>query len=213
MNRFIALSVVIAATAWGASPNPRVTAAAPPPLEVSQPPAPPPQPSQPPLPGAGSFGIRAGFGGSTATPGIDVGNVGMKLMVTDGMSLGLDVGVGLTAASGYSQASFAADAVLGIFLRPRGASLRPYVPLLFGVGFASRAQQQTVPVGTTTVTTTQTAGGISFAIGGGIGAEYWFAPSFSVAAELLLRLVATNLDPIAVSIGTLTPGIHATYWF
>jgi hypothetical protein len=185
------------------------------PLEVAQPPPPPPPPAvqAPPPPGAGSFGIRAGLGGSTATPGIDVGNVGAKFMVTDGIVISFDVGLGLTTSSGYSQASFAADAVLGLYLRSRPASLRPYVPILFGVGFASRTQQQLMQVGSTVYPVNTQTGGFSLAIGGGIGAEYWFSPSFSVAAELLLRLAATSLDPIAVQIGTLTPGVHATYWF
>ncbi len=181
------------------------------------PPPPPPQaqattsPSAPP-PGAGSFGIRAGFGGSTATPGIDVGNVGAKFLFTDSIGLSVDVGLGLTAASGYSQASFAADGVLSFYLRDRRSSLRPYVPVLFGIGFTNRSQEQTTATGTVTVTNGP-LGSVSFALGGGIAAEYWFSPSFSVAAELMLRLSIGNFNAVAFDLSTLTPGIHATYWF
>ncbi|MBL8953030.1 MAG: hypothetical protein JNK82_19790 [Myxococcaceae bacterium] len=182
---------------------------------VAEPPPPPPavQASPPPAappPGAGAFGIRAGFGGGTATPGIEIGNVGAKFLVTDGISLAVDVGLGLTAASNYSQASFAADAVLGFYLRPRPASMRPYVPVLFGLGFSSRTTQTTTGG---EVVVDPRVGGISVALGGGIGAEYWFSPSFSVAAELVLRISFGNFSAIAFNISTLTPGIHATYWF
>jgi len=182
------------------------------PNEVAPPPPSPPPtvtaPQPPPPPGAGTFGIRAGLGGSTATPGIDIGNVGAKFLVTDSIGLSVGVGFGLTSASGYSRAAFAADGVVSFYLRARPASLRPYVPVLFGVGFSSGRTQ---PVSTVYE---DPGGSFSLALGGGIGAEYWFSPSFSVAADLVVRLSATNFNSsLSIGINTLTPGVHATYWF
>lgn len=191
-----------------------VVAADPTPAPAVQLPVPPPKHDI--NPGAGAFGIRAGFGGSTATPGIDVGNVGAKVFLTDTLALSADLGIGLLTGAGYSEATFAVDAVVGIYLRSRMVSVRPYVPLLVGLGFASTRSPLSgsgtgaIPGGSSAVSA---RGGLSLAAGAGIGAEYWFTPSFSCAAELMFRLEAVSLDPLVMQLGTVTPGIHATYWF
>jgi hypothetical protein len=51
------------------------------------------------------------------------------------------------------------------------------------------------------------------ALGSGIGAEYWLSRHFSFGAELMLRLMLSNFDPLVVHLGTLAPGVRATYYF
>jgi len=80
------------------------------------------------------------------------------------------------------------------------------VPVLFGVGIDSAAASSRV-------TTTSSAGVFQLAVGSGIGAEYWLSRHFSFGAELMLRLMLSNFDPLVVHLGTLAPGVRATYYF
>jgi hypothetical protein len=205
MRTLLAGALLVSSVVYAAGPDP------------APPPPPPPNVSAPVVsesrwPGAHAFGIRAGLGGGTATPGIDVGNVGVKFLLTDSLALSGDFGIGLSSGNGESSASFAVDAVMSIYFRGIEHDLRPYIPLLFGLGFGSR---QAAPVYSSTgllLNGTEMTSSFQLALGGGIGAEYFFAKSFSLAADLLVRLVVSS-TPITFGIGTLTPGIHATYWF
>lgn len=193
--------------------------------DVAPPPPPPPQPAPAApagsreeyrWPGAHAFGIRAGLGGSTGTPGINVGNVGIKFLLTDNLALSADFGLGLSTGGGVygggASASFALDGLLAIYLRDAGQALRPYVPLLFGLGFSQVSQPiynsagQVIGQGTST-------GSFSLAAGAGIGAEYFLARNFSLAADLMIVLHIASVAPVGISIGTVTPGVHATYYF
>ena len=154
-------------------------------------------------PGAKSFGIRAGYGGSTATPGIDVGNVGIKVLLTDSLALDADLGLGIISSAHDSSSTFALDAGLDIYLGDAHRSLRPFIPLFFGLGVVNGTLAGDF------------GGGSQFqlALGGGFGAEYFFAKQFSVSAELLLGIHFIDFDPVTVAIGTVTPGVFATYYF
>jgi hypothetical protein len=190
------------------------------PLDAAPPPPPPnvtapasPVSTESRWPGAHAFGLRAGLGGGTATPGVDVGNVGVKFLLTDSIALSGDFGIGLSSGGGASSASFAVDAVASIYFRGIEHDLRPYIPLLFGLGFGSQQAQPVYSATGLLLNPGQNTGSFQVALGGGIGAEYFFAKSFSLAADLLVRLLVTSSQPLTFNIGTLTPGIHATYWF
>ncbi len=151
-------------------------------------------------PGSGHIGIRAGVGGSTATPGIDVGNVGIKILATDNIAVSLDLGLQIGAVSGFSFANFGIDAAASFYLGDTSKNLRPYVPVVVGLGLVGNSFNRT-------------GGSFQLAFGGGFGAEYWFSRSFSLAADLVLRIGFPSFNPVAVEIRTLTPGIHATFYF
>jgi hypothetical protein len=182
----------------------------------------PPPPPAPPLttppmvrsentivwPGAGTFGLRIGWGGGTATAGIDVGNVGVKYLINDHLGLSVDLGLGLTASRLGSGASFALDGGVMFYLRSPAVALRPYFPLMLGLGIVGGN-----PAPSTTGIERPGYSTFQLAFAGGIGAEYWFSKHFSVAGELLLRLQMSNFDPVIVNLGTLAPGIHASFYF
>ncbi len=187
-------------------------------------PPPPPEPAAPPVasavvapspaeenrwPGAHTFGLRAGLGGGTATAGVEAGNVGVTYLLSDSLALNADLGLGLSASNGGGTATMAIDGLLAIYLGEPVRSLRVYVPLLFGVGIDSRPAVSSYA----TATTPAAEGVFQLALGAGVGAEYWFSKHFSFGAELMLRLLLANLDPLLVHLGTLTPGLRATYYF
>lgn len=159
-------------------------------------------------PGPRTFGLRAGIGGGTATAGVDAGNIGVTYLINDSMALSADLGLGLTATSGGGGANMALSALMAFYLGEPVKSLRIYVPLLFGVGIDSSA---TSSRSSTSVTTG--SGVFQLALGSGIGAEYWLSKHFSFGAELMLRLMLSNFDPLVVHLGTLAPGVRATYYF
>lgn len=175
---------------------------------AAPPPTPPPmvRQAEPVLwPGAGSFGLRVGWDGGTASGGVNVGNVGLKYLINDSLALSVDLGLGISASRVASGASFALDGGVMFYLRSPAAVLRPYFPLLAGVGLInSNSTNPTTPFSVSTFT---------MAIAGGFGAEFWIARYFSVAGELLVRLNISNFDPVVVSFGTFAPGIHATFYF
>ena len=184
---------------------------------AAPPPPPPITPSAPPMvrsentsvwPGNGSFGLRVGWGGGTATAGVDVGNVGLKYLINDNLALVADVGLGITGSRIGSGASFALDGGVLIYLRTPGVALRPYFPIMGGVGLINT---QSVPMGVNDRVYSYSSFHLAFAAG--VGAEFWLARWFSVAGELLLRLQVSNFDPVVVEFGTLSPGIHATFYF
>lgn len=154
-------------------------------------------------PGAKTFGIRAGFGGSTDTPGINVGNVGLKVLLTDSLALKADLGLGIVSSAHDSSSTFALDAGLDIYLGDEHRSLRPYIPLFFGLGVVNNNGNNGLNNGSQ----------FQIALGAGFGAEYFFAKQFSVSAELVLGIHFVDFDPVTVAIGTATPGVFATYYF
>jgi hypothetical protein len=154
-------------------------------------------------PGAGHLGLRAGIGGSTATPGIDVGNVGIKYLATDKIAVSADLGLRIAASNSSSFADFAVDVAASFYLGDTGKNLRPYIPLVVGLGV----------VGQSNNFGGRGAGTFQLAFGGGVGAEYWFSQNFSIAADLVLRVGFANFNPLVVEIATLTPGVHATFYF
>jgi hypothetical protein len=151
-------------------------------------------------PGAGHVGIRAGIGGSTATPGVDVGNVGVKILVTNSIALSFDLGLQIGASSGVSFANFGIDGAASFYLGDTSKNIRPYIPVVVGLGIVGNNFGRN-------------SGAFQFAFGGGFGAEYWFSRNFSLAADLVLRAGFTNFNPVTVDIRTLTPGLHATFYF
>ncbi len=152
-------------------------------------------------PGAGHIGVRAGLGGSTATPGIDVGNVGIKVIATENIAVSIDLGLRIFTASFGSYADFGLDAAGSFYLGDSSKNLRPYIPVVVGLGVVGGNAAG------------RGAGTFQLAIGGGFGAEYFFSRNFSLAADLVLRIGFQSFNPLAVEIRTLTPGVHATYYF
>jgi hypothetical protein len=194
------LMAVLSATAtWNPPPPP-----APPPDTVPSAEAQlPEEPSR--WPGPKTFGLRAGIGGGTATAGVDAGNIGVTWLINDSMALSADLGLGLTATSTGGGANMALSALMAFYLGEPIKSLRIYVPVLFGVGIDSAASGRS--------TTTVSEGVFQLALGSGIGAEYWLSKHFSFGAELMVRLMLSNFDPLVVHLGTLAPGVRATYYF
>lgn len=190
--------------ALAAAPPPPVPPPTPPPMVVRN-----PEPSL--WPGNGTFGIRVGWDGGTGTGGISVGNVGLKYLLNDNFALAFDLGVGISGSRTGSGASFAVDGGVLIYLRTPGVSLRPYFPLMLGVGILNSSATPT----TTTPVDGRVYGYSYFhlAFAGGFGAEFWLHRNFSLAGELLLRLQMSSFDPVVVSFGTIAPGIHATFYF
>lgn len=181
--------------------------------QAAAPAAPPPTP--PPMvrqadpvlwPGAGTFGLRIGWDGGTASGGVNVGNVGLKYLINDNLGLTVDLGLGITASRIANGASFALDGGVMFYLRSPAAALRPYFPLIAGVGLINSNSGASNPVPYSTST-------FNFAFAGGFGAEFWIARYFSIAGELLVRLNISNFDPVVVGFGTFAPGIHATFYF
>lgn len=180
---------------------------------AAAPPVSAPPPTPPPMvtesggvwPGAGTFGLRIGWGGGTATAGMDIGNFGIEYLINDHLGLTVDLGLGLVASKLGSGASFALDGGVLFYLRQPGVSLRPYIPLMVGLGI----------VGGNPYNSTANAyyGGFQFAFAAGVGAEFWFSKQFSVAGEVLLRLQMSNFDPVVINFGTLAPGIHGSFYF
>lgn len=160
-----------------------------------------------PWPGSPKMGVRAGVAGSTGTAGIDVGNVGMKVLLNDQMALVVDFGLRIDSSSNASQAAFALGGGLNLYLNDTLSALRPYVPVFLGFGVANSPGIST-PLGTL-------GGSQSFqlGLGGGLGVEYFVSKNFSVSTDLILGVTFTNFNPFSISVGTLTPGVQVAYYF
>jgi hypothetical protein len=151
----------------------------------------------------GAFGIRAGFGasGSIALPARTAGSVaaptvGVAYLATDAFKLLFDVGFGLGVTG--SSTFFALNAGVGFdyLLRTPMDALRPFFHFtgLFGLGGGSTVD-------------------FTFGAQAGFGAEYFFAPAFSVNGRLLLALpMAVPGGNFSLGIFTVTPGIGATWY-
>ena len=153
---------------------------------------------------SGDFGIRAGFGasGSAALPAGTSGgatvaapSVGIAYFATDGFKLLVDLGFGMALIGSSALFALSATAGFDYLFRTPAEALRPFFH------FAGSFNM---------------AGSSNFAIGFGaqlgVGAEYFFSPSFSVNGRLLLAVPMSVNGQFALGIFTVAPGVGATFY-
>lgn len=182
-SKFLALSVLVSSVVWAQSEDR--------------------------WPGSPRFGLRTGLTGSTATPGIDVGNVGIKTLLNDQVGLTVDLGLGISAGSNASAASFALGAGMLLYLQDTNRSLRPYIPVNLSFGVVSASASTSTAFGNFSSSSST----FQLAVSGGLGAEYFFSRQFSLSGEVVLKFHFRSFDPMLLNISTFAPGVHATYYF
>lgn len=154
---------------------------------------------------SGDFGLRAGFGASAqvGVPATSAGaasfstpTVGVAYFASDSFKLLFDLGVGFGIAG--SSALLALGAMVGfdLMFRTPADNLRPFFHLaaMFSMG------------GSLSNPNLGTGGQLGF------GAEYFFAPQFSVNGRLLLAVPVGLSNNVTLGIFTVTPGIGATWY-
>ena len=152
---------------------------------------------------SGAFGIRAGFGasGSAALPASSTGatvaapSVGIAYFASDAFKLLIDLGFGMALIGSNALLALSASAGFDYLFRSPADALRPFFH--FAGSFFM-------------------AGSSNFAIGFGaqlgVGAEYFFSPSFSVNGRLLLAVPMSVNGQFALGIFTVAPGVGATFY-
>jgi hypothetical protein len=155
----------------------------------------------------GAFGIRAGFGasGSTTVPttsatasALAAPTVGIAFMATDSFKLLVDLGFGMGLVG--SNVIFAVGTTIGfdLLFRTPGDALRPFFHA--GGSFNLLAASSNPSIG--------------FGAQLGVGAEYFFSPSFSINGRLLLAVpMAIAGSNFVLGIFTVSPGVGATWYF
>ena len=151
---------------------------------------------------SGDFGIRAGFGasgvpalGTGAATSVAAPSVGIAYFAGDAFKLLFDLGFGMILSS---STPFALSATVGFdyLFRTPADSMRPFFHA--AASFVMAGGGSNVAVG--------------FGAQLGFGAEYFFAPNFSVNARLLLAVPMSVANSFVVGLFTVTPGVGATFY-
>jgi hypothetical protein len=152
---------------------------------------------------SGDFGIRAGFGssGSIAIPSgsgasVAAPTVGIAYFAADSFKLLIDLGFGMALVGSSALLAIGANVGFDYMFRTPGDALRPFFHFagLFNM------------VGSNDFA-------ISFGAQLGFGAEYFFAPNFSVNGRLMLAVPMSVANGFLLGIFTVTPGVGATWYF
>ena len=154
----------------------------------------------------GDFGIRAGFGASgsaalpTGTSGgatVAAPSVGIAYFASDSFKLLIDLGFGMALIGSSALLALSATVGFDYLFRTPADALRPFFHCAGAFNMASQ-------------------GSSNFAIGFGaqlgVGAEYFFSPSFSVNGRLLLAVPMSVNGQFALGIFTVAPGVGATFY-
>ncbi len=151
----------------------------------------------------GDFGIRAGFGSSATLPSLATGagttvaapTVGIAYFAGDAFKLLFDLGFGMII---NSSTPFALNASVGFdyMFRTPADAMRP---------FFHAAASFLMAGGGSNI-------GVGFGAQLGFGAEYFFAPPFSVNARLLLAVPMSVANGFVLGLFTVTPGVGATWY-
>ena len=152
--------------------------------------------------GAGAFGIRGSFSGTTfsiptASAGGGGTSVGVAYFASNGFKLLFDLGFGL--ASLGNELTYALNALVGfdLLFRSTADALRPFIHA--SAFFSLNGANQVVP-------------GFGVQLGG--GAEYFFSKHFSMNGRLLLAVpMALANGVFAIAITTVSPAVGATWYF
>lgn len=154
---------------------------------------------------SGDFGLRAGFGASAqvnvpatsaGAAGFSTPTVGIAYFASDSFKLLFDLGFGLGIAGSNPLLAIGAMAGFDLMFRTPADSLRPFFHLaaMFSMG------------GSLNNPSIGTGGQLGF------GAEYFFAPQFSVNGRLLIAVPVTLSPSFLLGFFTVTPGIGATWY-
>lgn len=151
---------------------------------------------------SGDFGLRAGFGAS-GVPSIGTGagttvaapSLGIAYFAGDAFKLLVDLGFGMILSS---STPFALSATLGFdyMFRTPADAMRPFFHAAASFLMSGTGSNIGVGVGAQL----------------GFGAEYFFAPAWSVNARLLLAVPMSFANGALVGIFTVTPGVGATWY-
>ncbi len=152
---------------------------------------------------SGDFGIRAGFGSTATLPSLATGTgttvaaptVGIAYFASDAFKLLFDLGFGMIL---NSSTPFALNASVGFdyMFRSPADAMRP---------FFHAAASFLMAGGGSSI-------GVGFGAQLGFGAEYFFAPPFSVNARLLLAVPMSVANGFVLGLFTVTPGVGATWY-
>jgi hypothetical protein len=156
---------------------------------------------------AGTFGIRAGFGSSSAsslltasgsTVSVGAPFVGASYLLSNSFKLLVDLGFGLGVFGSGTAWSLGAAVGFELLFRTPADALRPLVYGQASFGLAGSSGDPSVRFGVE--------------LGG--GAEYFLSPSFAIHGKIGLAVPMTVAGSnFVLGIFTLSPGLGATFYF
>ncbi len=160
---------------------------------------------------AGSFGMSAGFGGSSAYPistastagtvttvsgPVSVASFGVAFFVADMIRLTLDLGAGMAFAN---QTAFGFNAAVGldIVLKTPAEAVRPFITIK--AGFAKAVSTASDDFGLNPEA--------------GFGGEYYLSPNFCLSVKALVALPMLFKGNGTVMLVAFSPSVGATVYF